>query len=273
MTTWRRVDLGRRSRNPVPRRLVLLGMAGGLLVGLPSGAAAQAGGGAEIPLAIREGRMVIPGASADGAELSFLVSTGSSVTVLSESGAARIGDGGATIGGVAVAMGSAVTVPDADLTVDGRVMDGLVSTSTLRDFDVLFDVPGGRLLLRPLGPEVSWPGVALSEPLPLRVYHGVVLSLDVEVEGTRYPAMLELGAPALLVNEAVMAETGAADGTAALTVGAVTFPGVPMEVSDNPVLERFSPNGDGFVIVGTPLVQDCAVAVSWVHREVRTCVR
>ena len=217
--------------------------------------------------------MVIPGTAVDGADLSFLVSTGSSVTVLSESGAARIGDGGATIGGIAVAMGNAVTVPDADLTVEGRVMDGLVSTSTLRDFDVLFDAPGGRLVLKPLGREVSWPGVTLSEPMPLRVYHGVVLSLDVEVDGNPYPAMLELGAPALLVNEAVMAETGVADGRAALTVGTVTLPGLPMEVSDNPVLQRFSPNGDGFVIVGAPLVQGCAVAVSWVHREVRTCVR
>jgi hypothetical protein len=217
--------------------------------------------------------MVIPGAAGDGTELSFLVSTGSSVTVLTESGAARIGENGAVIGGIDVAMAGAVTLPDADLTVDGIVMDGLVGTNTLRDFDVLFDVPGGRLVLKPLGREVFWPGVALSEPVPLRVYHGVVLSLDVGVDGNPYPAMLELGAPALLVNEAVIAETGVTDGSAALTVGSVTFPSLPIELSDNPVLERFSPNGDGFVIVGTPLVHGCAVAVSWVHRELRTCVR
>ena len=47
----------------------------------------------------------------------------------------------------------------------------------------------------------------------------------------------------------------------------------PIEVSDHPVIGRFSPSGDGFVLVGTPPALDCAIAVSWIHRELRTCVR
>jgi hypothetical protein len=166
------------------------------------------------------------------------------------------------------------TVDDADLTVDGVVMDGLVSNNTLNAFDVLFDVPGGRLVLKPFGRSVSWPGVDLADPVRLRVYHGVVLALDVTVQGETYPAMLDLGVPALLVNEAVLHGTGVADGgSASLGLGATTFRDVPVELSDHPSIRRFSPNGDAFVVVGSPPALACPVAISWVHRELRTCVR
>lgn len=228
----------------------------------------------EIPLTTREGRMVIPVMAADGTELSFLVSTGSAVTVLSESGASRVGDQPLTMGGLPVNLENHQTVDDASLTVGGKVMDGLVSNNTLNEFNVLFDAPGGRLVLKPFGRAVEWPGVALSEPMRLRVYHGVVLGLDVTVQGRTYPAMLELGAPALLVNEAVLDETGITDGRAAsLELGHTTFHDVPIQLSDHPVITRFSPNGDGFVMVGTPPVLECPIAISWVHSEIRTCAR
>lgn len=217
--------------------------------------------------------MVIPAVAADGTELTFLVSTGSSVTVLSQSGAAKIGDGGATMGGLPINMQNAQTIADADLTVDGTVMDGLVSNNTLNEFDILFDVPGGRLVLQPFGRTVEWPGMTLSDPVPLRIFHGVVAALDVVIDGTTYPAMLELGASSLLANEAVFQENQIAGGTADLTLGAVTFTDLPIEASDNPVISRFSPNGDGFVIVGAPPALDCAISLSWVHREMRTCIR
>ena len=249
------------------RALAVLALMGALPLG------AQSAGPVEIPLSTHGGRMVIPATAADGTALRFLVSTGSTVTVLSETGAARVADGGATIGGVPVNMENAVTVSDEDLTVDGTVMDGLVSNNTLYDFDVLFDVPEGRLVLRPIGRSVTWPGVRLSDPVPLRVYHGGVLALDAEIDGTAYPAMLELGATALLANEAVLKENDIREGRVDLTLGSTVLSGLPIELSDNPTIGRFSPNGDGFVIVGAPPALECAVAISWVHRELRTCVR
>jgi hypothetical protein len=244
------------------------------LAGWPHAARAQAGESVEVPLEVRGGRMVIPAHTADGTELRFLVSTGSAVTVLSESGAARIGDQGVTLAGAPVNMENRQIISDSRLTVDGAVMDGLVSNNTLNEFDVLFDVPGGRLVLKPFGRAVEWPGMELSDPIRLRVYHGVVLALDLELDGRAYPAMLELGSPSLLVNQAVLDETGATDGSAGtLTLGGTSFPDVPVELSDHPSIERFSPNGDGFVIVGTPPALTCPVAISWVHREMRTCVR
>jgi hypothetical protein len=228
----------------------------------------------EIPLSVRAGHMLVPVRAADGTELTFLVSTGSAVTVLSESGAARIGEQALTLGGVPVNMEDHETLGDATLTVDGMVMDGLVSNNTLSAYDVLFDVPGGRLVLKPFGRAVEWPGVPLSDPVRLRIYHGVVLALDVKVQGHMYPAMLELGAPALLVNEAVLRETGIADGSAdSFELGSTTYHDVPMRLSDHPVIARFSPRGDGFVLVGTPPALDCPIAISWVHSELRTCVR
>jgi hypothetical protein len=240
----------------------------------PLGVRGQAAETVEVPLEVRGGRMVVPAKAADGTELRFLVSTGSAVTVLSESGAAKVGEQPVTLGGAPVNMERRQTIPDAGLTVDGVVMDGLVSNNTLSDFDVLFDVPGGRLVLKPFGRAVEWPGVELADAVRLRVYHGVVLALDLEINGRPYPAMLELGATALLVNQAVLDETGITDGAAAsLGLGSTSFPDVPIQLSDHPVIGRFSPNGDGFVIVGTPPALECPVAISWVHRELRTCAR
>jgi hypothetical protein len=227
----------------------------------------------EIPLHTRAGRLVVPARAADGTELTFLVSTGSAVTVLSGSGLEKIGEQGVTIGSVAVNMEGRETVSDADLTVEGLVMDGLVSNNTLNEFDILFDVPGGRMVLKPFGRSVEWPGMRLSDPVMLRIYHGVVVGLDLKIDGTDYPAMLELGAPALLANEAVLQENGTTGGSVDLTLGSVVFEGLPIELSDHPVISRFSPNGDGFVLVGTAPALDCAISLSWVHRELRTCIR
>ncbi len=237
----------------------------------PTDVAAQ--GPVEIPLHTRAGRMVIPAQADDGTELSFLVSTGSAVTVLSESGSAKIGGQAVSMGSVAVNMEGHQTLPDNNMTVDGVVMDGLVSTNTLNEFDVLFDVPGGRMVLKPFGRTGEWPGVELSDPVSLRIYHGVVLALDLEINGTEYPAMLELGAPGLLVNEAVLHENQITDGRATLTLGTSVFGDLPIEASDHPVISRFSPNGDGFVLVGAAPAMDCAIAISWIHSELRTCVR
>jgi hypothetical protein len=218
--------------------------------------------------------MVVPVQAADGTPLRFLVSTGSPVTVLSQSGSARIGDGVPTLGGIPVNMEDHATRPDADFTVDGVVMDGLVSNNTLNEFDVLFDAPGGRLVLKPFGRTVEWPGMTLSDPVRLRVYHGVVLALDLELNGVAYPAMLELGAPELLVNQSVLDGTGlATGGKGVLKLGATAFENVPVELSDHPSIARFSPNGDGFVVLGTAPALACPIAISWVHRELRTCVR
>lgn len=228
----------------------------------------------EIPLEVRQGRMVVPVRAADGTDLTFLVSTGTAVTVLAQSVADRLGDQAMTLGGVTLNMEGRQTIPDDRLTFGDLVVDGMVGNNTLNNFDNLFDVPGGRLVLKPFGRSVMWPDMKLSDPVRLRILHGVVIGLDVEVNGKPYPAMLELGAQSLLVNQSVLDEGGITGRTAKeLRLGSSTFRDVPIQLSDNPVIGRFSPSGAGFVLVGAPPVWDCAISVSWVHQELRTCVR
>ena len=49
----------------------------------------------------------------------------------------------------------------------------------------------------------------LSEPIPLRVFHGMVISLDVALAGRDFGAMLDTGSP-LLVNAGAAADVPAA---------------------------------------------------------------
>jgi hypothetical protein len=166
------------------------------------------------------------------------------------------------------------TLPDEDLVVEGRSMAGMIGSNTLNRYDVLVDVPGGRLALKPIGRSVSWNGMTLSEPVRLRVFHGVILGLDVEVNGNEYPALLDLGTPTLVVNERVMTESDIQDGQVrALRVGDTTLNDLPVRHEELDAFRMMSPNGDGVVLVGAPLAHDCAVSLSWVHRELRTCVR
>ncbi|GMV06262.1 MAG: hypothetical protein AMXMBFR53_25380 [Gemmatimonadota bacterium] len=248
-------------------------LAAAVLAG-PANAQTGPAGPVEVPLRTHGGRLIVPVKAADGAQLDFILTTGSGVTVLSESAARRLGEGAAlTLGGLPVPMDGAQTVPDASLRTSGRDFAGMIGPNMLNAFDILVDVPGRRLVLKPVGRAVSWEGVALSEPVRLRVYHGIVLGLDVELNGKPYPAMLDLGTPGVLVNARVFSEAAVTGGRASLELGARTFADVPTEATDHPAIQRFSPNGDGFVLVGSAVALECAVSVSWVHRELRTCVR
>ncbi len=242
-------------------------------LGSPTGVRAQGGELIEIPLRVEDGRLIVPVEASDGALLQFIVGTSS--TVLSRSGAARLGDQPSlTMGGVAVRADAVPAVDDEELTVAGKVMDGMVGSSTLNKFDLLIDVPRGRLLLKPIGRSVEWTGVTPSQPAPVRVLHGLLFGLDVEFEGTVYGATLELHRPTLVVSQPVKEQTGIDDDDVGmLRVGYASFADTPAEVRDLPLFSGWDPSGKGFVVVGAPITFDCALSLSWAHREIRTCVR
>ena len=239
----------------------------------PIHARAQGSDVIEVALRVEDGRLIVPVHAADGSQFEFIVST--SYTVFSESGAARLGDHPSlTLGGVAVRTDDVPAFPDEDLTVAGKVMDGMVGSSTLNQFDVLIDVPRGRLFLKPIGRSVEWPGVKLSNPVRVRVMHGLLSGLDVEVDGKPYGATLELNRPAHVVNQSVKAQTGIDDDdVVTLRLGYATFADAPAQVLDLPLFSGWDPSGKGFVVVGAPITFDCALSLSWVHREIRTCVQ
>ena len=252
-------------------------VAGVLFAAVVSPAAAQMQDRApvEVPLRVEAGRLVVPVVTTDGTELDFAISLGNAQTVFAESTAALLGPGAElTLGGLPVPTDDVATVPDASLTEGGTALAGMISPNMLNRFDILVDVPGGRLVLKPFGRAVEWAGMTMSDPVRLRIFHGIVLSLDVELNGKTYGAMLDLGTPRLIVNGGVQTAAGiATEDVITLGVGREIFPDMNVSVIDLDVLNRFDPNGNGFAIVGAPVAYDCAISISWVHQEMRTCVR
>jgi len=252
-------------------------VAGSLLAAVVSPAAAQMQDGApvEVPLRVEAGRLVVPVLTADGTELDFAISLGNVQTVFAESTAAMLGDGAElTLGGLPVPTDDIATVPDASLTNEGVALAGMISPNMLNQFDILVDVPGERLVLKPLGRSVEWEGMTMSDPVRLRIFHGMVLSLDIELNGMPYGAMLDLGTSKLIVNEGVRTAAGIAEqDVITLGVGSETFADMNVSVMDLDVLKRFDPDSNGFAIVGAPVAYDCAISISWIHQEMRTCVR
>ncbi len=227
----------------------------------------------EIPLRVHGGKMIVPVEAPDGTQLEFIVST--YMTMFSETGAKRIGEQtGLTLGGLPFSTEDIRTVADAELTVAGTIFDGIIGSEILNEFDVLFDAPGGRLVLKAFGRSVEWDGMTLSDPVPLRIYHGMVLSFDVHLNGREYGAMLDVGMGLLSVNERVRTEASIeGDRVSTLQVGGTTFSDLPVRVLDDAAFGQWTPNGEGFVYVGAPIALDCAISVSYVHQELRTCVR
>jgi hypothetical protein len=247
--------------------------------GLQTPVAAQVAAGSaptiEVPLTFVDGRPTVPVVAADGIELRFAVSTGNGTTVLTESLATRReAIAKLTLGGLVVPLEGMATVPDAGLHGDSGAIDGIIGANMLRDYDVLLDAPGGRLVLRTVGRSVSWPGVALSEPIPLRIFHGLVISLDVTLDGIEYPATLDTGTPFVLLNPAAGGQLGIGGaGRVTVSLGEATIPDVPVRVEDHHILRRWAPDGSAFVLLGGAIARDCAVSISWVHREMRVCAR
>lgn len=252
--------------------LVLVGLA----VGSPSPAGAQTAAATviEVPLRVSEGRLVVPVESAEGEQSWFAVATGSGRTTISESAANLLGqEPRLTLGGLTVPTEDMGVLPDSRFTVDGVTLDGMIGTNLLSDYDVLIDVPGERLLLKSLGRQVEWEGVALSEPVSLRIMHGVALMLDVELEGTSYPAIIDLSTAPMIVSEGVKSDLGLSDEDARpLAVGGTDLGEVPIHVRQLEVFDMWAPNGEGVVVLGAAMAHGCAIALSWVHAEIRTCL-
>jgi len=230
----------------------------------------------EIALQVEGGRLTVPVMSSDGSEYLFALTTGNPMTILAQSTADRLagGVGDLTMGGVPLATEGSITLPDGQLESDGIPIAGMVGGSTLSGYDVLVDVPNGRLLLKTPGRSVDWDGVALSQPARLQIYHGVIIGLQVQLDGTDYRATLDLGTPSLIVNTPVGEELGIdGEGMSTLTLGATSMSDMPVGVRDLEVFAQWDPAGTGFALIGAPIAYDCAISISWLHSELRTCVQ
>ena len=254
------------------KRLMLMGLLYGWVS--PLSAQHQAADPIEIPLRVEDGRLMVSVDAPGGKQFDFILTLG--MSMLTEAGAAGIGDAkdALTLGGVPFSTEGLQRVPNEYLAVDGKVPAGVVGSMTLNAFDILIDVPGERLVLRQVGRSVTWPGMSLSNPVPLLVFHGALASLDVEVEGEVYRGLLDFQYPELVVNEPVKSKSNlSGDTVPSYRMGYVSYSDLPFQVRDLPLFQGWDPEGKGFVVVGAAAAYDCAIAVSFAHQEMRTCQR
>lgn len=229
----------------------------------------------EVRLRVRDGHLIVPVTAPDGSELEFGIATSSPPTGIAEELAARLGEAAAlTLGGLPLPPErehwTAAQLP----APGGARLDGVLGAAFLSDYEILIDPPGGRMQLRSVGPETAWPGVDLADPVAIQILHGAVVSLTAEVNGTGFFTLLDLASTSNVFSPAVGDKLALADeGEAEVGIGTRVLPGQPYRVRDLDLFRRFDPNGNGFVILGAPIVESCAMAVSWARRELRTCAR
>lgn len=239
---------------------------------------AQQMGSIEVPLRTVDGRLVVQVKTSSGAPIDFVLGLGQ--TFLTRSGAARIGGAreGLTLGGLPVVLGTAQIVPDDLAEIDGGPapagIGGIVGAETFNAFDLLIDAPNGRLVLKPAGRAVRWEGVALSNPIRVQVLHDMLIRTDVEVGGQVFGALLDLSGPTMVVSPAAAANAGLRAGPVDFRMGYSAFPARRARVLPLQVFERWGDGGGkGMALIGAEIARDCLLAVSYVHQEIRTCVR
>ena len=250
--------------------MVALAVGMGMLTGVGAPLAGQSADPIEIPLRLEDGRMIVTAEGSDGRTYDFVLGLGT--TVLTESGATRVRAAGSELmlGGVDVRTEGPFEVPDRYLA--GSEAVGVLGGATLNRYDIVIDVPNGRLLMKPSGRSVRWPGIALSGSVPLQVYHDVLLRADVEFGGKLVGGLIDLSKPNLEVSEALGDRIR--DGSVgSFRMGYGNWSELAARVVDDPSFARWDPAGDGFAILGASVAYDCAIAISWYHRELRTCTR
>lgn len=255
----------------------MVAVAGGFAwAGWVSPGLAQAAGAdpIEIPLRVENGRMIVTVDGPSGRTYDFVVGLG--MTLITESGVATVGDDMAslTLGGIPVETEQSQTVPDAYLSLGTTTPTGVLGGLTLNKFDVLFDVPGERLIVKPVGRSVRWDDISLSNPVGLTLFHDVLIRVDVEVGGKLFGGLLDLASPGLEINEPLHYAAGLeSDRVDSFRMGYTGWPDLPFAVVDSPIFQGWDPDGKGFVVIGAAVVADCPIAISWAHQEMRTCLR
>jgi hypothetical protein len=126
-------------------------------------------------------------------------------------------------------------------------------------------------VLKPVGRAVRWDGVPLSSPVSVQVFHDLLIRADVDFGGEVVGGLLDLTRPEMQVGDALAGPV--ADGTvASFRMGYGGWTDIPAAVVDSPVFGRWDAD-ERFVIVGAAIAHDCALAISWYHSEIRTCLK
>lgn len=223
----------------------------------------------ELPLRIEDGRILVLAEHPHGGSYEFVLGLG--MNAITDVTAAELGRAASALdlGGIRVDLEGAQTV---DASMLGGA-SGVIGGEALHRYDILIDVPGGRLLLKPAGRAVRWDGVSLSSPVSTQVFHDALMRIDTEVDGKLVGGLMDFVNPKLSVNEPLRGALDDDGETMGLfRMGYGSWSDVPARVIESPVFGAWDPDGNGFVIIGSSVAHDCVFAVSWTHTEVRTCL-
>lgn len=232
-------------------------------------------GASEAPLTVRDGRMFVTAVGDNGQEYEFVLGLASGLTA--QTAATRMEGVQLTLGGQPISTLTNQVVPDSYLEARGLGgTAGILGGDALKNYDILLDAPGGRILLKPAARTVRWPGHSLSNPVNVTVMHEYLIRADVQVGEAVFGALLDLSPATFLVDAVVLSRSGESQGIVdSFRMGYSGWPSVQLELSDDPTLRGWGGDGtgEGFMLLAAPLAFDCKIAVSWRHSEIRTCLR
>jgi hypothetical protein len=238
---------------------------------LPVGASAQAV--TEVPVRMEGGRLIVQVDDAAGRSYDFILGIGDAS--ISTSMAGHFADAELSLGGIAFTIADHARVPDDSFAHEGDARPvGVLGGAVLMNYDVLIDAPGGRMLIKPSGRSVRWPGESLSNAVSIQTLHGYLVRVNVQIGETVADGLLDLTAPHVQLSPPVGDAEGVTDGAVdSFRMGYSGWPSVPVKVGLTPTVSAWGGDQRAFAVVGAAAAIDCALAISWRHQEIRTCIR
>ena len=107
--------------------------------------------------------------------------------------------------------------------------------------------------------------VATDSPVPVDAFNSDAFD---RTGATEVGRALQLLAPSFNFSSSTIS-----DGTvSSFRMGYGSWSDQPAQVVDSPVFGGWDPEGLGFAIIGASVAYDCALAISWYHAELRTCL-
>lgn len=268
---------------------------------------------ATIPLDVRHGWFIIEGRSSRG-PLRLVFDTGSNAHGLTRAvvasldlprvGWTRLHGGSGSeprwlvrgpdiwFGNAVAGRGTRVMVDDEFVTDDAGVRyDGVIGVELFNEYDVMIDAPAGALRL--YGAGEGRPNEAGGRALPVEDLGCGLVHFMITIDGVEVGAILDTGAPDLIVNGAAarllgLMATGPAFDLAPRGIGETRIPAVPtrlgtlqagdarlegMEalVADLALFEALEISDRPLVILGAPFLEACPTLVSLADGVVAPC--
>lgn len=148
----------------------------------------------DIPIRMDGGRLIVEVDDATGESYDFILGIGEAS--IATSMADHFDGAELSLGGIAISIADHARVPDDSFAHEGMAQPvGVLGGAVLMNYDVLIDAPGGRMLIKPSGRSVRWPGALLSNAVSIETLHGYLVRVNVQVGETVVDALLDLTAP------------------------------------------------------------------------------